>query len=659
MLEAHKKYKALKALEAQLPQDATQVKQALDNLLKDEPFNPVALLLLARCQLICDEKNEAKLTLESLLKHHPDHVLAKVELAKINFDINDSQAAIDLLKEATKTRPEIVKNWKLLSEYLLHDGQEQASKNALEQYDMIKAFNDNLEVAEQAFARAEFIRADNLSRKLLELVPNEVHVLRLLASLAKQFRHYEISTSILARCIETRPGDAAMGLDYARALLASKKYQEALEQCQRLIGLAPENIDIYELEAEVLYNLGRYEEAIAIYRELSEAHEKRALFLLHLGKVLKTVGETGQAIGCFQQATEDGSIPGQAWWELANLKTYRFSADEIALMQQLIDAGTLSEIDTTLIHFALGKAMEDSQQFAQSFQHYQSANKTYTKLRPSRYSSQKAKLKSFFTTEYFADIKASGNDSEAPIFVVGLPRSGSTLVEQILSSHSQVDATMELTEIVSIVRELNNSNMPGQGQYPQSVANLSADQIRNFAQRYLDFAQPLRQKAPYFVDKQPNNFHFVGLINTLFPKARIIDIRRNPMASGWSLYSHFFADSFLFSYDLAKIGKYYNDYIEVMNHWHSVLPGQILTINYEDLIEDLPATVDVLLQYCGLQFEDACLDFHLNKRAVATPSSEQVRKPLYADALEHWKNYDEFLTPLKQAIKKYGHSPAS
>ena len=652
MLEAYIKNKTLKEFEAQLPEGAEQVKHALKALLEDQPSYVPALLILARCHLLCEELNEAKHALETLISHDPGNVSAKVELAKILHDENDTHGAIKLLTVATNTEPAIVENWQLLSEYLQHDGQEQASKNALNQYEMIKAFNDNLMEAEQAFANAEFVRADKLCRQLLSQVPGEARALRLLARLAKRFHHYEISTSILARCIEARPADAVMGLDYVYSLLANRKYQEALVQCDRLIGFVPENIDIYEAKAEVLYSLGQYEDAIAIYRDLSEVPEKRALCLLHLGKVLKTVGETKEAISCFQQALENKTINGQAWWELAILKTYRFSADEIESMQQLIEADETSGINKVLIQFALGRALEDTQQYAESFQYYQSANSAYAKIQPSRHSNRNARFKSFFTTEYFSGQKESGNVSDAPVFVVGLPRSGSTLVEQILTSHSRIDATGELAEVISIARELTNSNQPEQGQYPQSMANLTAKQIQDLAQRYLDYAQPYRQQAPYFVDKAPGNFHHIGLIKTLFPNARIIDIRRNPMASGWSLYRHFFAESFLFSYDLATIGNYYNAYIELMDHWHTVLPKQILTIQYEDLIDDLPGTVDSMLQYCGLAFEETCLDFHLNKRAVATPSSEQVRQPLYADALEHWKNYEEFLTPLKDAVGK-------
>jgi tetratricopeptide (TPR) repeat protein len=650
MLEAYKKHKTLKALEAQLPRDAAQVKQTLENESEESHSDNLVLFILARCQVLCEQRNEAKQTLGMLISRAPDQVSAKIELAKILFDENDLKGAIRLVQDVTQARPELDEYWLLLSEYLRLDGQQQASEEALIQYDMIKAYNDTLGVAEKAFASGEFVKADKLCRKLLAHVNGEVRALRLLARLAKRFHHFEISTSILSTCIETQPYNATLGLEYANSLLANHKYQQALDQCDRLIGVAPENIDIYDLKAEVLYHLGRYEEANAIYQELSGTLEKRASAFLQMGKLLKTIGETRQAISCFHEVVNDELRSAEAYWELASLKTYRFLADEISAMQKLLKAGEVSAVNEVLIQFALGKALEDEKQFAESFRHYEAANSGYNRIQGYRYSSQNVQLKSLFNAEYFSGHKESGNTSDAPIFVVGMPRSGSTLVEQILTCHSKVDATGELTEIMSIARDLNNSEQPALGQYLQSMANIGANQIQELAQRYLDFAQIFRRQAPHFVDKAPGNFHHIGLIKTLFPNARIIDIRRNPMASGWSLYRHFFSDSFPFSYDLATIGKYYNDYIELMDHWHTVLPGQILTVYYEDLIKDLPAVVDRLLAYCGLSFEEACLDFHLNKRAVATPSSEQVRQPIYEGALDHWKNYEEFLAPLKNAV---------
>ncbi len=650
MLEAYRQYKALKELESQLPGAAAKVKETLTHGSEQTLANALALQILARCQVLCGEPQEAGKTLESLISGNPDQVLAKVELAKIMYGENDRTSAIRLLQDVTRARPDLDENWLLLSEYLQSDGQQQASAEALNQYDLIKAFNDKLREAGRAFAGGEFARADRICRHLLSLVPAEVRTLRLMARIARRFRHFEISTSILARCLEAQPGNAELGLEYAHSLHANRKHREALERCQKLLGLAPENLGIYELKAEVLYGLGHYAEALAIYRELAEVSEQRAAALLPLGKVLKAVGDTPAAIDCFHAAMQDKHVSPQAFWELANLRTYRFSQDEIETLRALLKVPEITAINRVLIQFALGKALEDERQFAESFRYYRAANTAYIEIQPLRYANQNVDLKKFFTAEYFAGMLDAGSDSEAPIFVVGLPRSGSTLVEQILTSHSRVDATQELAEIVSIARELNSPDQPGQGQYPQSIAKLNASQTQSLAQRYLDYAQTFRRQAPYFVDKAPGNFHHIGLIKTLFPKAKIIDIRRNPMASGWSLYRYFFADSFLFSYDLETIGKYYNDYIDLMDHWHSVLPGQILTINYEALIADLPATCDALMAYCGLPFEQACLDFHLNQRPVATPSSGQVRQPIYTEALEHWKNYEEFLAPLKNAL---------
>lgn len=652
MLEAYKKEQSLKELESRMQTNREEVRSALEAMADERPFNPHFALMLAQSCRLDGDLAESKQILEGLLAHGADDVSIKLELAKICHAQDDVDSAIRLLTEATNARPEKVDNWLLLRDYLQQDGQDQAAASAMTQYEMIKAFNDHLKTAEKAFFNAEFVRADNICRKLLEKVPGEVRVLRLLARLATEFRHFEISQSILEKCVQVRPADTALGFDYARSLLDCKKFQPALEQCNTLIELAPEEIDSYGLKAEVLFNLGRYEEAAEIFRELSQVLENPELYLVQLGKVLTTVGDTTEAIGCFQRAIAAAPALGQAYWELASLKTYRFSDDEIASMKHILSAGELTAINVVLIEFALGKALEDAGHYSESFEHYQSANKGYSKILPYRHPGSNAALKSFFNEAYFAGAKPSGSDSNAPIFVVGLPRSGSTLVEQIITSHSQVDATGELTGITSITRQLNASTLPGKGQYPKSLANLGEFQLRELAQQYLDEARSFGHGAAYFVDKAPDNFNHIGLIKTLFPAAKIIDVRRDPLASGWSMYRQFFADSFLFSYDLVNIGKYYNEYVGLMNHWQAVLPGQILTVNYEELVADLPGHVERILQFCDLDFEEQCVDFHLNKRAVATPSSEQVRQPIYTDALEHWKNYEQFLTPLKQTIRQ-------
>jgi len=650
MLEAYRKHSALKALEARLPAEAEHVRQDLENAPGDMLSDDLAMLILARCQALLGERDIARRTLEALVARNPGQLQAKVELAKVLRSENELKAAIVLMRDVTRARPDLDENWLLLADCLKDDGQQQARQEVQAQYDMIRAFNSKLKEAEAAFATGKFELADKVCRHLLTLVPGEVRTMRLLARIARRFHHYEISTSILAQCLGSQPENVELGLEYIRALLANNRHADALAQCCRLAALAPENIGIYPLQAESLYNLGQYEAALKIYVELSAVDEMRLATVLARGKVLKTVGDTGRAIECYHEALAADKTAAQAFWELANLRTYRFSEDEIARMQALLGAASTIPIDKVLIQFSLGKVLEDKGQYEESFRSYKAANSGYARIQPYRYSNRNTALQSFFTEAYFAGLQTNGDAPAPPIFVVGLPRSGSTLVEQILTSHSMVDATTELTEIVSIARELNNPNHPERARYPQSIAALTTDDVRALAKRYLDFAQTFRRDAPYFVDKTPGNFHHVGLIKTLFPAAKIIDIRRHPMASGWSLYRHFFADSFMFSYDLENIGKYYNAYIELMDHWQRVLPGQILTVNYESLVDDLPAAVEAMLAYCGLPFEQACVDFHLNKRPVATPSSEQVRQPLYSRSLEHWKNYEAFLGPLKDTV---------
>lgn len=650
MLQRYQSHQMLMALNAQLTEQPLAVNKQLIAFLATAPNNVTALHVLAQSYQQLNNPGQAIATFETIQRLAPHDVASKVALAKLYHDSNMQAQGIEWLNQATKLQPERVEYWQLLANYSHQAGQGELSAEALKQAEVIQAFNHELAAAEQAFLSANFPKADQLARRLLHYLPNETRVLRLLAKIARHFRHAEISCAILAKCVAIKPDNQAIALEYAHALLASKKHQAAYEQCVQIVQHAPEIIEVYDVQAATLVALARYDEAIAIYQALINVHPEKALCLLRLGNVLKIVGNADKATECYQQAIILNPSLGEAFWNLANLKTYGFSETDIATMNAALQTGNVDSLNRVLFHFALGKALEDKQQFEKSFEHYRQANTLYSSLRPYRYRSQKESVEAFFTTEYFAEKKPWGHASTAPIFIVGLPRSGSTLVEQILSSHSQVDATMELTEIVSIARELNALNAQGQGQFPQSLTALTGEQIKTLAQRYLDFVAPLRQNAPYFIDKLPNNFHHLGLIKTLFPQAKIIDVRRHPLASGWSLYKHFFAEGFEFSYNLESIGHYYNDYLALMNHWQQVLPQQILSINYEDLVQDLPGITAKILAYCELPFEENCLAFHQNKRAVATASSEQVRKPLYTSALEHWKNYDTFLAPLAQVI---------
>ena len=650
MLDAYFRAVTLSELESRIPTDAAEVKNELISLLESAPGDLRAKFLLARCRLACNEEAEAELLFEDVLRNDPDNIPARIELAKSWFRNKRLAEAIKLLKEVLAFQPELDEVWRVLAGWLASDGQPEASKNAAKQYAMVRAFNTKLFAAEKLLADGNARSADQMCRELLQLLPKELRTLRLLARIALGQQHYEYATETLASCIEVRPNDQALRLEYARALQSARRYAESLQQCEAVLQAAPELLEAYEIKAENLYNLGLYGEAIEIYRALSSVPAIRPTMLLHLGKVLKTVGETSEATTCYERALDLEPSRGQAYWELANLRTYRFSEQQQGTMRTALDAGELPVLDRILMQFSLGKALEDEGCFDESFGYYDEANKAYGALRPYRPANRNEQLQDVFTADYFAALQDPLPDENAPIFIVGLPRSGSTLLEQILSSHSQVDATRELDEIVSIARTLRYRGQATQQHYAQVLASSSSQEVRELATKYLESVKPHRKGAPYFLDKAPQNFVHIGLIKTLFPRARVIDVRRNPMAAGWSLYRHFFGDSFLFSYDLAAIGAYYSDYVALMDHWHEVLPGQVLTVRYEDLVSDLPRLTAEVLDYCGLDFEDGCLDFHENRRAVATPSSEQVRQPLYRQAVDHWKHYEAHLGELKRAI---------
>lgn len=650
MLDAYKQKQYLDGLSARIPTQAADVLKELQNAAMDGALRGRAQLLLAQCYELVGQPAAARQVFEALLQSEPGNVSASIELAKLHSQEGALQKSIELLQQVAGSAPEVAEIWQRLSDYLQRDGKVEASKETENQFHMIRSFNDKLHAAQQAYANADFAAADAMCRQLLQLVPNEVRTLRLLCRIARQFEHFEFSTSTLSRCVETRPSDAALRLEYAYSLQGSRQFSDALEQCEQAAALAPENIAIYALQAELLYKLDRYEQAVTIYRQLAEIPETRVSSLLYMGKILKTLGEPAKAEHCYQQVIALEPATGQAYWELADLKTYRFTESETASMRRLLESSELAPIDKVMIGFALGKALEDAKQYAESFKHYKAANSRYLKLKPYNYRNHNKRFEALFTREYFAARNGQGHESNAAIFVVGLPRSGTTLLEQILSCHSQVDATQELDEIVSIARSLNAPGQPEQNQYPDSLQHLDAGQILSLAQRYLDYARPRRQQAPYFIDKAPQNFQHIGLIKTLFPNAKIIDMQRDPMAGGWSLYRQFFADSNLFSYSLQNIGQYYSHYRELMKHWHTTLPGQVLTVRYEDIVGDFSATVETILDFCELDFEAACLEFHNNRRAVATPSAEQVRQPLYNDAVQHWRNFEAYLQPLKRAV---------
>ena len=400
--------------------------------------------------------------------------------------------------------------------------------------------------------------------------------------------------------------------------------------------------------------MGDFEQALPCYEYLRSHFPGRANIELSYGHALKTVGRQDEAIAAYREAIGLRPDFGDGYWSLANLKTFDFNDADIETMKTLVDGGKGSREDQFHLCFALGKAMDNREQYDDAFHFYQLGNRSKEKLegyQAAGTSRITQEIVSGCDDELFKTQGGQGCPAADPIFIVGLPRSGSTLLEQILASHSQVDGTKELVHILSFVRRLGGRQKKSEAsRYPEVLREMSSDQFEELGQEYMERTRIQRGSAPYFIDKMPNNFFHVGLISLILPNAKIIDARRHPMAACFSGYTQLFARGQPFTYSLADVGQYYCDYVAVMDHWDDVLPGKVLRVQYEDVVSDIETQVRRMLDYCDLPFEENCLQFHQTERAVRTASSEQVRQPIYSAALEHWRNYDAHLDELKESL---------
>jgi tetratricopeptide (TPR) repeat protein len=423
---------------------------------------------------------------------------------------------------------------------------------------------------------------------------------------------------------------------------------------EQLLEAEPDKFTLLVLKGAILTKMGDYERALPLYEFLLSRFPARPKISLYYGHALKTVGKQQEAIEAYRQAISQQPSFGDAWWSLGNLKTYRFDDDDIEAMRAEINKKPSSMDDFLNLCFALGKSLEGRKRYDESFNYYQLGNEI--KEKASGYEADDTeqgvqRLKAVCSRELFSAAEGLGCQSPDPIFIVGLPRSGSTLLEQILASHSRVDGTKELGFILAIVRRLGRKKKKSDvSRYPEILTELDASQLHDLGQEYLDRSRIHRGTAPFFIDKMPNNLMHVGLIHMILPNARIIDARRHPMASCFSCFTQHFARGQAFTYGLANIGRYFRDYVDLMDHWDQVLPGKVLRVQYEDMVADTEAQIRRLLNHCGLPFEPSCLQFHQTQRAVQTASSEQVRKPIYTAALDHWRNYEAHLDELKETL---------
>jgi tetratricopeptide (TPR) repeat protein len=599
-------------------------------------------------RMLGDVEN-AILSNQAILKAHPEHARAHQELAYVYKTSGKSLESASHFYQATQINPALIASWKALYEHYEQTGNATACKLTIVQLDYLKSLPQAILSARDLMYEGQLHKAEQVCRRFLQQHKHDPEGMLLLAEIGIALKIYGEAEFLLESCLALYPEHKAAGIEYLKLLSKMGRFQAAKDCALKLDNAHPNHPPIVVAKASALVGLGEIDEAISLYQKLiSESKEQAGLHLL-LGHAFKAAGKLDKAISAYQQAYALKNDFGDAYWSLANTKTYTFSDAELTSMRQQ-SAKDIAEDDKVHLYFALGKALEDKQDFNTSFEYYAKGNalkQRQTGYQATSIQAQVSKQIDVFTSELLMKLSNLGSQSPDPIFVVGLPRAGSTLIEQILASHSQVDGTMELHNILGLAAKLNG---PG-NKYPGVMRDINPDFLERFGQQYIDETRAYRADAPFFIDKMPNNFMHIGLIKLILPNAKIIDARREPMACCFSGFKQLFAEGQEFTYGLEDIAKYYASYVEIMKHWDSVLPGFVLKVQHEDVINDLDGQVKRMLDFCNLPFEQSCIDFHKTKRTIKTPSSEQVRQPIFRDSMEQWKHFDEHLGALKTTLK--------
>jgi tetratricopeptide (TPR) repeat protein len=620
-----------------------------------EPVGSLAVALDHAARLLEARPALAARQAEEILAVVPGQPDAIRLLARAQWASGDADAAAATLRRRTASEPRDAAAWRLLADVLQVAGND-AEADAAHLRAVEAGVNDPL-LKEAALAlRAERLAvAEAALRERLKAEPTDVAAIRMLAEVAARLGRYDDAAALLERCLELSPSFHEARRAYAQVLQRQERPAEALAQAERLMAVDAKNPNHGMLQASILARLGDHEAAIGLYEDLLARYPRQPKAWMSYGHALKTVGRRADSVAAYQSALEQAPQLGEVWWSLANLKTHRFGPDGIATMRGQLARSDLAEEDRLHLEFALGKALEDEADFAGAFAAYASGNairKAQLRFDADEISGQVGRTRSLFTPAFLEARRGLGYPARDPIFIVGLPRSGSTLVEQILASHSQVEGTMELPDMLTIVQGIDRAaGGRERGAYPEAIANLSAGDLQALGESYLERTRIHRRTdRPLFIDKLPNNWLHVGLIQLILPNAAIIDARRHPLGCCLSGFKQHFARGQGFSYDLADIGRYYRDYVALLAHFDAVSPGKVHRVIYERMVADTEGEVRRLLDHVGLPFEDGCLRFWTNDRAVRTASSEQVRQPIFDDALDHWRNFEPWLGPLKDAL---------
>ena len=596
---------------------------------------------------------EAILSLSNLLKINSTYGRAYQEYGHNYVKLNNKDLALKAYTSAVKYNPSLQASW--LGILSLDNASEDLIKVADKNIIYLKNLPPELKSVLSFIHEGKIKKADDLCRYFLQNVPHHIEGMKLLATICTELHVYDDAEFLLESCLEFEPDNLDTLIQYINILIKRQKYGPALEKAELLNKKFPNDKNAQITYAATLQQTDNQYEALNLYKEILNKYPSNYQILLSCGHLYKNFGQIDKSIISYKKSYKINNFCGDAYWSLANLKTYTFDDNEIKSLEDMVLDEYVNDVEKIYMHFALGKAYEDMSEYKISFNHYKQGNDLklpYTKYKTNDFINECLNQKDICSEDLFDIKKDWGHSSNEPIFILGLPRVGSTLVEQILASHSMVDATHELPNILATSHKLNLRRAQNkESRYPDILLSLSSPQLKMIGENYIKDSEVFRGDGVYFIDKMPNNFRHIGLIKLILPNAKIIDIRRNSMSACFSCFKQLFAEGQEFTYSFERLGNYYNNYIELMDHWNKVLPNQILSINYEDLVNNFEETVKVILDYCKLPYEQACVEFYKSKRSVKTPSAQQVRQPIYTSGLDYWKNYDSYLDELKKHLR--------
>lgn len=611
------------------------------------------LYLSAVCARYQDDLKAARAFVQQVFDIEPFLGRAFLEEAHICRAENRVREALSNYQRAGEANPAILAAWREQIKILEASDQNAMAGHARAELAYYEALPPEVLRAHHLLNEGRLAKAEKRIKQFLRHNPTQTDAMRLLADISARVGAYDDAEYLLESAMQRAPDNLRLIKDYMLIMRKQQKFAKSAEMCHRMLALAPHNPAFLFQKAIEDMQHGDNATAIETVNGLLVREPHNPSFLILRGHIEKALGHHDAAVRAYQAALSVRNDNGQAFYALANLKTYEFSNDEIIVMKALLDDGRCSLDDRAHIHFALAAAYEKRQESDAAFTHYAEGNRI--KKAQSRYTAEAMheefeRQKEFCTKELFAAQSGKGHDAPDPIFIVGLPRAGSTLIEQILASHSQIDGTLELPNILSLSHKLRGRNNADESVYPRVLHALDGDALADYGRAFIEDTRLHRAGAPFFTDKMPNNFRHIGLIHLILPNAKIIDARRDPMDCCFSGFKQLFAQGQEFTYGLEEVGRYYADYVSLMAHWNDVLPGKVLHVQHEDVLDDLEGQIRRMLDYLGLPFEQACLNFHNTERAVRTASSAQVRQPLNRKGVDAWRPFERYLDPLKQAL---------